>query len=81
LQVSIHDIVAGESRYAVVEYTHKDAAEEAVAKIDGLAKAGHVLRVKLRGEAMDEYERLVQDTSNLYAVFGASNSQPGHKHK
>ena len=79
--MSINDIVAGETRYAVVEYTNRDAAEEAVAKIDGLSKAGHVLRVKLRGEAMDEYERLVQDTSNLYAVYGASNSQPGHKHK
>lgn len=79
--MSIHDILAGETRYAVVEYTHKDAAEEAIAKIDGLSKAGHMLRVKMRGESRDEYQRLVQDTSNLHAMFGVSNSQPGHKHK
>lgn len=79
-QVSIEDIVAGQSRYAVVEYTHKDAADEAIARIDGQSRAGHMLRVKARGDTRDGYQLLVEDQSNPAAIYGASNSQPGHKH-
>jgi hypothetical protein len=78
--VSIEDIVAGQSRYAVVEYTHKDAADEAIARIDGQSRAGHMLRVKARGDTRDGYQLLVEDQSNPAAIYGASNSQPGHKH-
>ena len=77
--VSLHDIVAGESQYALVEFTHVAAVRAAVADVDGLRRGGRVLRVKARGVVKDEYDMMKQDFSNMYAQLGASNAQAGHK--
>jgi len=77
--LALHDIVAGESRYALVEFTSIEGVHAAVADLDGLRRGGSVLRVKPRGVVKDDYQMMKLDESNEYAKLGASNAQAGHK--
>ena len=76
--VLLRDIVAGQSRYAIVEFVDKDGVCEAIAELDGMRRGGQVLRVKQRGLAKDEYEQMRVNEDNIAAQLGASNCQPGH---
>jgi len=80
-RISIHDVVAGGSHYALVEFLDRAGVVAAVGEIDGLRKGGHVLKVKARGIVQDDYEMMKVQAGNRAAELGMSNSQPGGKGK